>query len=295
MKVYVELESLLLQDLKISEYFYDWERKFSYNDRKFFLPYNPTVISFLKDEHQNDTVVLVVSKQKEEYASVVLEDFTLLFDIRTSGFVVGEPNVEPDNLYIGSYLDYIAKDQTIEKVYVADWLSGFWNRIRSKNSRLLSLGLKGIFGIPMDYSFILWPILANWVVWWFSIDKLNIRNLDTMFISTSLFMSSFNLLRTFLELNNERTELLKNGNEVLLGEEFIYGNYSLFLGVLYMVVFALGGITSGIFGNFFVMIQGLIIAIVYNIFALSSFKTRITVMIPLIAIMGFLSQWQILV
>lgn len=292
MKVYIDLESgLLNNNIDILHFFFKWEERITKETKEFVYPYNPKTIAVLKDDFPGSSVLIILEEAHKPIVQKVMTDLAMLFDLNISGFVLWKDiSIEQDNAYIGKYLKSIANDKNVEKVYVDYFPFSLINYFRSQNAKMVSMGFGGLFYIPLKYSFIFVPLLANWLIWWRNLNRFKIENLNGLFLTTSLFMSSLYLLRTLLELNNERVEFFKQGHSIILGEDFIYDDSNVKLGVGYMALFAILGFVAAFYYGVLVGLCGLIIAIVYGMLALSSLKTRWLILTPVIGLFGLIAH-----
>lgn len=304
MKVYLDFETGLLNNsIEFSEKLYNMEykisKKISKNTEKmpFVFPYNPTTLAFIQDNFVNDTIIILVKNYHKHYIDKILDDLVSLFELRIGGCIINDENlnIDSDTVYIGEFRKDIAQNHTIKKYYVNYFPFGLINKLKSENSDYISMGIGGLVFIPLQYSFIIMPVLCNWILWWFSIDKLNQINLNAMFLSVSCFSSLFCIIRTLLELNNERVEFFQNGNEIILGEDFILNNYNLYIGAIFALIFGILGVYCIIKTSIITGLVGIFIALMYNIFVMSSFKIRWFVLTPVLIFGGLVSQFRLFI
>lgn len=237
-------------------------------------PYNSMVIYLLNNNYKNNEIYLYVPKDKSE----LYENLALIVqkDLEQNGFqcFITSDLLLDDYIYIG---DNILKFNLFMKSKQSHFVGDIFQYIfaitiygSSKNCLSFFKGFFSIFFIDIFIN-LFWSILMIWPIL-FEIHTINSDRMMYIFIIGFLMMQLSSLIRTLLELNNERKYFMEN-KELLCGSEFILGTSSIVCGFFWCIVYFICILSFGIF-NPMALFYGLIMFGLNFVFYLSPTNLR---------------------
>lgn len=242
MKIFVDLETLL-HSLKLEKKILNTIKG---SDNMKSLPYNSNVIYLMKQNYKEANIVILSKKEFEKECERACEELRLFNkeNWNVSYLCYSKPQekmnvIDFESLYIGNCVRDPLLKKTKQSALVSDILSCIYYWITFRNSsHIISTGFNGLLSIFFSHFSFIIPLLIFWPAF-FEIKSsiINRKALEYSIYATlnTFFFSS--LLRSILELDNERKEYMK-GFIPLCSSTFIHKPNSLKIGLFYLILSA---------------------------------------------------------
>ena len=211
-------------------------------------PYNSMVIHLLDNNYKNSEIYLYIPKEKGElYESLAL---IVQRDLQENGFqcFITSDLLLDNYIYIGgNILKFNLFMKSEKSHFVGDIFQYIFAVIvygSTKNCLNFFRGFFSIFFIDIFIN-LFWSILMIWPML-FEVHVINSDRMMYIFIIGFFMMQLSSLMRTLLELNNERKYFIEN-KELLCGSQFIVGTSSIICGFFWCIIYFSVTLLFGIF------------------------------------------------
>jgi hypothetical protein len=290
MRVFVDFENAMLTNSLAFETIFAAIRNYGFSARAYYskialksLPYNPKTISILKEHYSNynDEINIVYRPEYKQYAEMAKENLISelpnlkLIEIVNKNKLESILNIAKDFDYIGgSIFDWEIYRVAHASSMVSNIFSNSIHYIisrKSKDSR--TTWFNGVISTFFGHFHIVLPIFSIWPAW-VEVNHtiLNLNKVIATFTASFGFLGFASLMRTLLNLDNERA-LFQKDTEPLIDRDFVIGLRKLSTGSAIMgLYFAIG--ICGIVKHPVGALVSIVLSVVYFCLMFSPFKRK---------------------